>query len=86
MEAMAVGVPVIATNIAGTSELIEDGNSGILIRPSDSQALAKAVIRMIEDYEFRLRATELARRKVVDEFDIDKETVKLNQYLVESCA
>lgn len=85
MEAMAVGVPVIATNIAGTSELIEDGKSGILIRPSDSQALAQAVTKMIENYEFRMRATELARRKVVDEFDIDKETAKLNQYLVQSC-
>src|SRR5262249_33629505 len=35
MEAMAVGVPVIATNIAGTSELIEDGKTGVLVRPSD---------------------------------------------------
>jgi glycosyltransferase involved in cell wall biosynthesis len=86
MEAMAVGIPVIATNIAGTSELIEDGKNGILIRPSDSQALANAVIRMIENHDFRLRATELARQKVVDEFDINKETAKLNQYLVESCA
>src|SRR5664280_1586594 len=85
IEAMAVGVPVIATNIAGTSELIEDGKTGILIRPSDSQALAEAVVRMIEDYEFRLNAAEQARRKVVEEFDIDKETAKLNQYLVESC-
>jgi glycosyltransferase involved in cell wall biosynthesis len=83
MEAMAVGVPVIATNIAGTSELIEDGKSGILIRPSDSQALADAVIRMVEDYGFRLRAAELARKKVVDEFDIDKETAKLKNYLLQ---
>jgi colanic acid/amylovoran biosynthesis glycosyltransferase len=85
MEAMAIGVPVIATNIAGTSELIEDGKTGILIRPSDSQALAAAVIRMIEDFEFRLRATVLARQKVIDEFDIDKETAKLNQHLIEGC-
>jgi glycosyltransferase involved in cell wall biosynthesis len=85
MEAMAVGVPVIATNIAGTSELIEDGKTGILIRPADSQALTEAVIRMIKGYEFRLRATELARQKVVDEFDIDKETAKLNKYLIQSC-
>ena len=85
MEAMAVGVPVIATNIAGTYELVENGKTGILIRPSDAQALADAVIGMIEDYGFRKRAAELARRKVVDEFDVDKETAKLNRYLVESC-
>jgi glycosyltransferase involved in cell wall biosynthesis len=86
MEAMAIGVPVIATNIAGTSELVKDGISGLLVRPSDSQALADAIVKMIDDYEFRLRATELGRKHVVRDFDIDKETAKLNQYLTESCS
>jgi glycosyltransferase involved in cell wall biosynthesis len=86
IEAMAIGVPVIATNIAGTSELIEDGKTGILVRPSDPQAIANAVITMTKDYAFRLRAAELGRRKVIDEFDIRKETVRLNQYLLESCS
>ena len=86
MEAMAVGVPVIATNIAGTSELVEDGQTGVLVRPSDPQALVDAVIRLIGDYKFRLRGAELARQKVIDEFDIDKETAKLNRYLIQSCA
>jgi glycosyltransferase involved in cell wall biosynthesis len=85
MEAMAVGVPVIATNIAGTSELIEDGKTGLLIRPSDPQALVDAVVWMIEHHAFRIRAAELARRKVIDEFDVNKETAKLNRYLLDSC-
>ena len=85
MEAMAVGVPVIATNIAGTSELIEDGKTGLLVRPSDPEALAEAVIRMIGDHPFRLRAAELGRQKVVDEFDVDKEATKLRRHLLENC-
>jgi colanic acid/amylovoran biosynthesis glycosyltransferase len=85
MEAMAVGLPVVATNIAGTSELIEDGQTGILIRPSDPQAIADAVVRMMQDYPFRIRAAELGRKKVVDEFDIHKETERLNEFLLESC-
>ena len=85
MEAMAVGVPVIATNVAGTSELIEDGRSGLLVRPADPQALADAVVRMINDYPFRLRASKLGRQKVEEEFDVGKETAKLNDYLLESC-
>jgi glycosyltransferase involved in cell wall biosynthesis len=85
MEAMAAGVPVIATNVAGTSELIEDGKTGLLVRPSDPQALASAIVRMKEDYTFRLQATELARRKVSEEFDVDKEAAKLNHYLLQSC-
>jgi colanic acid/amylovoran biosynthesis glycosyltransferase len=84
-EAMATGVPVIATNIAGTSELIDHEKTGLLVRPSDVEALVNAIIRMIDDHGFRSRIAELARRKVVDEFDVIKETAKLNQYLLQSC-
>ena len=85
MEAMAVGVPVIATNIAGTSELIADGKTGILVRPSDARTLVDAVVRMKDDHSFRLRAAELGREKIVAEFDVDKESAKLNSYLLQSC-
>jgi colanic acid/amylovoran biosynthesis glycosyltransferase len=85
MEAMAVGVPVIATNIAGTSELIADGKTGILVRPSDARTLADAVVRMKHDHSFRLRAAELGREKIAAEFDVDKESAKLNAYLLQSC-
>ena len=83
MEAMAVGVPVIATNIAGTSELIENGKTGVLVRPSDAQALADAIVRMSQDYPFRLTAAELGRKKVIDEFDIHKETARLKEHLLQ---
>jgi glycosyltransferase involved in cell wall biosynthesis len=86
MEAMAMGVPVIATNIGATSELVEDRKTGLLVRPSDAEALAEAVIMLIRDYDFRTRAAELARKKVTKEFEIQRETAKLNRYLLESCA
>jgi glycosyltransferase involved in cell wall biosynthesis len=82
MEAMAIGVPVIATNIAGTSELIENGVTGLLVRPTDNEALKKAIMTMADDYSLRLRIAEAARKKVVDEFDVDTETRKLNCRLV----
>lgn len=85
MEAMAVGVPVVATNIAGTSELVEHEKTGLLVRPSDTLALADAVVRMMRDYPFRLSAAELARKKVTEEFDVQRETEKLQKYLLESC-
>jgi len=85
VEAMAVGVPVIATNVAGTSELVEQEKTGLLVRPSDPQALANAVIVMIDSYDFRRRAAELGRQKVVDEFDVNKETAKLQESFVHSC-
>ncbi len=85
MEAMAVGVPVVATNIAGMSELIADGKSGLLVRPSDAKAMAEAITTMIGDHEFRRRAAELGRRKIVEEFDVDRESARLNDYLLQSC-
>lgn len=85
MEAMAIGVPVIATNIAGTSELVENGRTGLLVRPSDSQALSDAILRMISDYDFRLTVAELGRKKVINEFDMAKESQKLNTLFLESC-
>jgi GT2 family glycosyltransferase len=83
MEAMAVGVPVIATNIAGTSELIEDGKTGILVRPSDADALAAAMIRLIDDHALRTLISTAARAKIEQEFDIDIEAAKLGEHFRE---
>jgi colanic acid/amylovoran biosynthesis glycosyltransferase len=83
MEALAVGVPVVATNIAGTSELIEHGKTGLLVRPTDPEALADAVIQMIRDFGLRKQIAELGRKKVLDEFDVDKETMKLRTCLLQ---
>lgn len=85
MEAMAMGVPVIATNIAGTGELVENGRTGLLVRPSDSQALADSIATMVADYDLRLRMAQLGRERVVDQFDVAKESAKLNACLLQSC-
>jgi len=82
MEAMAVGVPVIATNIAGTSELVEPNRTGILVRPSDAQSLSDAAVKLISDHDLRIALSEAARRKVEDEFNITVETARLNEHLV----
>ncbi|HZS54397.1 MAG TPA: glycosyltransferase, partial [Bryobacteraceae bacterium] len=76
---------VIATNIAGTGELVEHGKTGLLVRPSDPDALADAMTRMILDYDFRRSASELGRQKIVEEFDLTQECANLNLFLLESC-
>ena len=43
MEAMATGVPVVATRVGGVSELIEHGESGLLLEPGDPEALGTAI-------------------------------------------
>ncbi|MDH7486934.1 MAG: glycosyltransferase [Anaerolineae bacterium] len=59
LEAMAAGRPVVATDVAGSSEVIEDGVSGRLVPPGDATALAQAMAELLDDRE---RAQALARQ------------------------
>ena len=59
LEAMAVGTPVVATDVSGSRELIKNGETGCLVNPSDSVALANAILYLIEN---RQEAMAMARR------------------------
>lgn len=63
LEAMAAGVPVVATRVAGVPEAIRDGLDGILVEPNDSDGLAKAISGVVEGrYDWSaLRASAMAR-------------------------
>ena len=56
-EAMACGIPIIATSVAGIPYVIQDGHNGLLIEPGSSTHIAKAVERLISDRELRERLT-----------------------------
>lgn len=67
MEAMACGVPVVSTRLSGIPELIEDGNSGFLAEPEDSQDLSRAIDRALamsegERVEMLTRARQVIER------------------------
>src|SRR5205085_5288297 len=55
VEAMAAGLPVISTPIAGVPEVVEDGANGLLVPPEDAQALAKALHRLLTSEPLRQR-------------------------------
>ena len=69
MEAMATGLPVIASRISGIPELVDDGRSGILVPARDSTALAAALRSLHDDASLRLRLGNAGRAKVAREFD-----------------
>lgn len=77
MEAMAAGVPVIATQIAGVPELVEDGLSGLLVPPGDPAPLAAKISALLDDAELRGRLAEAGRLRVEREFNIEMEAGKL---------
>ncbi len=59
LEAMALSRPVVATNVGGIPEMIEDGVSGLLVPPHDPDALAAAIVRLLLDHPY---ADTIARR------------------------
>jgi glycosyltransferase involved in cell wall biosynthesis len=64
VEALAVGTPVIATEVGGVPEIVEDGVNGLLVPPHDPGALAAAMRRYFEDDELRARLNENAAASV----------------------
>ncbi|HTO10738.1 MAG TPA: glycosyltransferase, partial [Candidatus Binatia bacterium] len=68
LEAMAAGRPVIGTRVGGTPELIEDGESGLLVPRADPAALAAAIERLLDDPALAARLGEAARRRVETRF------------------
>jgi colanic acid/amylovoran biosynthesis glycosyltransferase len=71
-EAMAVGLPVVSTVHGGIPELIEPNYSGVLVPERDAAALAEALRELIEHPERWPTMTRAARRKIDDEFNIDR--------------
>ncbi len=68
LEAMATGVPVVATHHGGIPEAITDGVSGLLVPENDPEALAAATLRLLADKELRLRLGEGGHRAVEEGF------------------
>src|SRR5258708_35399068 len=66
---MAVGVAVVTTRLDGIEELVEDGVSGLLVRPGDVSALAAQLERLLCDSELRQRLAEVGRRVIEQRFD-----------------
>lgn len=70
LEAMACGIPVVATDAGGPRDFISSGKNGILVPPADSWELAAAVSRLLLSPDTRKKLSVSARRKVKKEFNI----------------
>ncbi|HEX5615948.1 MAG TPA: glycosyltransferase [Acidimicrobiia bacterium] len=69
MEALALGLPVVATRVGGLGEAITDGREGLLVEPRDPTALADALERVVQDEALRARFAAAARARA-DAFDV----------------
>jgi len=86
LEAMGHSLPVVATNVGNIPEMLAHGRRGILVPPADSSAIAQAVLRIINDTDFRKQCIqegyEFARNHNIDTF-IDRIAQKARQLVLE---
>jgi L-malate glycosyltransferase len=68
LEAMACGLPVVASRVGGLPEVIEHGRTGFLIAPEDTASMAAAASRLLEDRGLHTRVAETARASVAERF------------------
>ena len=73
LEAMAMGLPVVATDVGGTREAVNDGVTGLLVPARDAAALTAAVTRLLDDPGLAARFGSFGRKRVADEFSSERE-------------
>jgi glycosyltransferase involved in cell wall biosynthesis len=83
MEAMACELPVVASDISGIPELVESGETGFLVPPRDSAAIAQALETLASNKEMRRLMGKAGRTKVLREFNLQHNAVELLRQIKE---
>ncbi|WP_075884005.1 glycosyltransferase [Candidatus Protochlamydia sp. W-9] len=78
-QAMAVGLPIISTNVNGCPEAIEDGKTGYICYPRSLQALLHTILKALADPEKTRQMGEQAQKKFIEKFNIEKNFKEINQ-------
>ena len=70
LEAMAMGLPVVAAKVDGIGEVVTSGQNGLLVSPANAMALAQGIARLANDGDLRRRLGEAARARVLENFGL----------------
>jgi len=79
LEAMATGLPVIATAVGGNTELVKQGETGLLVPSSDPDAMAQAMLSLLNDKEKRQQLSENSHQRVIENFSIQAMVAKYTE-------
>ena len=83
LEAMAVGVPVVATDVGGNSEAIQDGVTGFVVPPRDAPALARGICQFLEDGGLASRFALAGRQRVAEHFSLERMVADTERFYVD---
>ena len=84
LEAMALGVPCISTDVTGIPEVLKDNKTGIVIPQNNSVELAKAIERLLNDSKLSILLSENARKLIESNFDIRKNSAKIREIFAQN--
>jgi lipopolysaccharide heptosyltransferase II len=71
IEAQAAGVPVVATEVGGVVDIIENAKTGLLVPPADPSSMAEAIMRIIKDPELAVNLAGNAYKKVKEKYNVE---------------
>ncbi len=75
-EAMALGTPVVSTDVTGIPEILKDGETGLMVDQRDADGLATALAQLLDDVDLRITLCRQARRLIDQEFDADRNAAR----------
>jgi glycosyltransferase involved in cell wall biosynthesis len=87
LEAMSMKKPVVATNVGGIPEIIKNNINGLLVKPNDTDALAEAMDKVLQDQRLGIRLGTNARRDIERNFNLDRmiqQTASVYKYVMRS--
>jgi glycosyltransferase involved in cell wall biosynthesis len=82
VEAMAVGLPVITTAVAGIPELVDHNQNGLLYQPHDVEGISSGITELLGNVEKRRQFGSAASKKVREQFDIDQAAKQLKSLFI----
>jgi glycosyltransferase involved in cell wall biosynthesis len=79
MEASATGLPVVASDVAGVPELVEDGVTGFLVQPNEVNCLAEHLQKLLLDSDMRQRMGRAGMEKMIREFSVEAMVIRMTK-------
>ncbi|MEZ6060690.1 MAG: glycosyltransferase [Planctomycetaceae bacterium] len=86
LEAMALGTPCVSTDVTGIPEVIQHGETGLMVPQHDPTSLADALQKLIESADLRVRLARNARQQIEDNFDVHRNSAAIRELFCSAVA
>ena len=86
LEALALGIPCVTTRVSGNPEIVDEGETGLIVSPENPTELAAAMMRFLDDPELSCAMARACRGKAEKDFDLKANVAKLKSHFMQASA